>query len=448
MLDFLIFWLWGKLQDSNWLEVKFKSRCFLLKFLSHMKPDKDEDKHSDCNTVAHSKDQQVPPRSLLKHLRNTKNNATSANLESNAENSHKLALPQNKACPRVHSLLPQACAAASALSLPMTAGAFGSVRVFRFIRQTALPQNKACPRVHSLLPQARAAASALSLPMTAGAFGSVRVFRFIRQTIRGEGLFFIHRITIIGISLDRFTSGIPHAHNEVMEICSSVYDIPLQGSCKLLQLTAAEEIDDQDQPLTSSTPHAHNEVMEIGSSVYDIPLQGSCELLQLTAAEEIEDQDQSLTSENSLLPLEYKPEEEKRNLKKLELPILDGAEFCSHPKLMSDIKNVKEKYGNGIVTIRECEDRGNVLVDLRLNFTVVKNGSVMDGLPPFIVSLCFCLSNYIDGNEPTVELIEPDKKVDSINLLLIERILKTFFTLRWKMMNLPPTNKTNCRRGQ
>uniref|UniRef100_UPI00358FB713 uncharacterized protein n=1 Tax=Myxine glutinosa TaxID=7769 RepID=UPI00358FB713 len=408
MLDFLVFWLLRKLQkvggvlsglevstsvsDTNWLQVKWKIPCFLLKFLSHMKPDEDGE---------------IEDASLLQGPETEVTQVLTGTLQVYNEimeiGSSMFDLPLQGSCEL----------------LQLTAA--------EEIDDQDQPLTSGTPHAHNDVMEI--GSSVYNIPL----HGSCEL---LQLTAAEE----------IEHQDQPLTSSTPHVHTEVMEIGSSVYDIPLQGSCELSQLMAAEEIDDQDQPLTSSTPHVHNEVMEIGSSVHNIPLQGSCELLQLTAAEEIEDQDQHLTSKNSLLPLEYKPEEEKRNLKKLELPILDQAESCSHPKLMCDIKNVKEKYGNRIVTIRECEDHDNVLVDIRLDFTVVKNRSLMDGIPPFIVRLCFCLSKYIDGNEPTVEFIKSNKKVYSINLLLIERMLKTFLTLRWKMMNLPPTNKTNSRR--
>uniref|UniRef100_UPI00358F3AF3 uncharacterized protein n=1 Tax=Myxine glutinosa TaxID=7769 RepID=UPI00358F3AF3 len=118
--------------------------------------------------------------------------------------------------------------------------------------------------------------------------------------------------------------------------------------------------------------------------------------------------------------------------------IPDRPESRRHPQLRSDIKKVKEEYGNGVVAIRECEDIDKVFINLRLEIWVMQKVSMMEESLPLFIRLGFSLSKYIDGDEPSVELIVPNNKGYFKNLLLMESMLKTFLASRWKRSNVPP----------
>uniref|UniRef100_UPI00358EF32C uncharacterized protein n=1 Tax=Myxine glutinosa TaxID=7769 RepID=UPI00358EF32C len=367
ILDFLVIWLWRKLQDNNCHKEKVKSFCCLPKLPSRMKLNQTKGDYTRFDTVSHFKDRQVADRSLSKDPNKMRNCSTNLIVKSKAESFPKLVLPLHKVCRTIHSPPPRPCAASPPPAL----------------RETVVYQ-------------------------------VVRVIRFTRQMTGGERLVFTQQIQFSGImSMNSFESGIADVHIQVMEMVSSSHRIAIGGSGKMMQLMKAPEIGDQKQHLKSSEEQAA--VMEMVSSSHRIPIEGSGEMMQLMKAPEIGDQKQHLKSSeeqaavmemvssshriaiegsgkmmqlmkapeigdqmqhlksrHSVLPLLHEPQAKKATMKKKDLTIPDRPESRRHPQLRSDIKKVTEEYGNGIVTIRECEDIDEVFIDLRLEIWVMQ----------------------------------------------------------------------------
>uniref|UniRef100_UPI00358E17DE uncharacterized protein n=1 Tax=Myxine glutinosa TaxID=7769 RepID=UPI00358E17DE len=388
ILDFLVIWLWRKLQDNNCHKEKVKSFCCLPKLPSRMKLNQTKGDYTRFDTVSHFKDRQVADRSLSKDPNKMRNCSTNLIVKSKAESFPKLVLPPHKVCRTIHSPPPRPCAASPPPAL----------------RETVVYQ-------------------------------VVRVIRFTRQMTGGERLVFTQQIQFSAI-MNSFQSGLADVHIQVMEMVSSSHRIAIGGSGKMMQLMKAPEIGDQKQHLKSSEEQAA--VMEMVSSSHRIAIEGSGEMMQLMKAPEIGDQMQHLKSRHSVLPLLHEPQAKKATMKKKDLTIPDRPESRRHPQLRSDIEKVTEEYGNGIVTIRECEDIDEVFIDLHLEIWVMQKVSMMEESLPLLIRLGFSLSKYIDGDEPSVELIVPNKEGYFINLFLMESMLKTFLASRWKRWNVHP----------
>uniref|UniRef100_A0A8C4WPJ9 Poly [ADP-ribose] polymerase n=1 Tax=Eptatretus burgeri TaxID=7764 RepID=A0A8C4WPJ9_EPTBU len=117
----------------------------------------------------------------------------------------------------------------------------------------------------------------------------------------------------------------------------------------------------------------------------------------------------------------------------------EDGESHRHPQLEADIEMLKEKYGENAIVIREYGSIDDISIDLLVNVSFLDDEiatawKVLSN-EAIVIRLHFCLSQYLDGPDPSVEVFQPSNK-DNFGIgLQLKKVLRTFVSQQWKHLN-------------
>ncbi|XP_051920291.1 protein mono-ADP-ribosyltransferase PARP6 isoform X8 [Hippocampus zosterae] len=116
-----------------------------------------------------------------------------------------------------------------------------------------------------------------------------------------------------------------------------------------------------------------------------------------------------------------------------------AADLYRHPQLDADIEAVKDIYTDSAVSVREYGIIDDVDIDLHINVGFldeeVATAWKVIRTEPIILRLRFCLSQYLDGPEPSVDVFQPSNKEGFSLGLQLKKILSTFTSQQWRHLS-------------